>query len=366
MPSTSWTQPRIPENLGLFKGLLYIQRQHCSQTSWLFWGVFVMPFVNARLLGGLCLLKGGEDDPCPLYFSLPSWHSLREGEKKETTCKNTGRDAREKARRRLSEERVGQKVSAAARDTVGNVAWKCPASCSSVIPLDTPLHAETWLGYECMTGWRRFFFFFFFFISLVLSRYLSLSLYTVYNTSSLISPVHPAHTLSPKPLAVINPSIVTVTAEHASYACLFGVEELITSSQQGPYRQQYMWCACDTMSKIHANAPCYELHCWMVWQHTHIIAGEPRISRWNLHFTQEPCYGLNIQIKRQTWFLLIALHSYIFSSGIFPRMKSSWALFKWCECLNVGSWCHLWKWHISTQVIGSDIGLEENTIQPQA
>lgn len=99
-----------------------------------------------------------------------------EGEKKETTCKNTGRDAREKARRRLSEERVGQKVSAAARDTVGNVAWKCSASCGSVIPLDTPLHAETWLGYECMAGWRRFF------ISLVLSRYLSLSLYTVYTT----------------------------------------------------------------------------------------------------------------------------------------------------------------------------------------
>ncbi len=55
------------------------------------------------------------------------------------------------------------------------------------------------------------------------------------------SPLRILLTLSPpKPLAVINPSIVTVTAEHASYACLFRVEELITTSQQGPYRQQYM------------------------------------------------------------------------------------------------------------------------------
>ena len=201
MPSTSWTQPRIPENLGLFKGLLYIQRQHCSQTSWLFWGVFVMPFVNARLLGGLCLLKGGEDDPCPLYFSLPSWHSLREGEKKETTCKNTGRDAREKARRRLSEERVGQKVSAAARDTVGNVAWKCPASCSSVIPLETPLHAETWLGYDCMTGWRgSFFFFFFFFLFLSCSHAISVSLCIQYIILPPWSPQCILLTLSPPSL----------------------------------------------------------------------------------------------------------------------------------------------------------------------
>lgn len=72
---------------------------------------------------------------------------------------------------------------------------------------------------------------------------------------SICSPVHPLSVAphppptppSPKPLAVINPSIVTVTAEHASYSCLFRVEELITTSQRGPYRQQCMWCACDTV-----------------------------------------------------------------------------------------------------------------------
>lgn len=147
-----------------------------------------------------------------------------------------------------------------------------------------------------------------------------------------ISPVHPTHTLSPKPLAVINPSIVTVTAEHASYACLFGVEELITSSQQGPYRQQYMWCACDTMSKIHANAHCYELYCWMIWQHTHYCRRTPYFT-WKPPFYTEPCYRQHIQIKRQTWFLLIALHSYIFCLasfhawnhlGIFSNGASVW------------------------------------------
>lgn len=62
----------------------------------------------------------------------------------------------------------------------------------------------------------------------------------VYNISSFPNPpVPPAPSVSPpKPLAVIKPSIVTVTAEHASYACLFRVEELITTSQYGPYRQQ--------------------------------------------------------------------------------------------------------------------------------
>lgn len=82
----------------------------------------------------------------------------------------------------------------------------------------------------------------FFSISLMLSCYLSVSLYTVFPPSQ-ISPVHPAHTLpppTPKPLAVIKPSIVTVAAEHASYACLSRVEELIMTSQQGPYRQQYI------------------------------------------------------------------------------------------------------------------------------
>lgn len=80
----------------------------------------------------------------------------------------------------------------------------------------------------------------FFFLFLSSSRAISvfLSLYT----TSPPSPVTLALTPPPisKPLAVINPSIVTVTAEHASYACLFRVEELITASQQGPYRQQYM------------------------------------------------------------------------------------------------------------------------------
>lgn len=59
---------------------------------------------------------------------------------------------------------------------------------------------------------------------------------------------------------MINPSIVPVTAEHASSACLFRVEELITASQQGAYRQQYMWCVYVTRSEIHANARGYELY----------------------------------------------------------------------------------------------------------
>lgn len=44
---------------------------------------------------------------------------------------------------------------------------------------------------------------------------------------------------SSEPLAVINLSIVILTAEHARYACLFRVEELITTFQQGPYRHEY-------------------------------------------------------------------------------------------------------------------------------
>lgn len=182
---------------------------------------------------------------------------------------------------------AAQRVSTAARDTGGNVAWKCSASCSGVIPAYTPLHSETRLCYECMASCRRFFF-----ISLLLSCYLGLSLYTVFSPS-LISLAHPAHALSlslclpPEPLAVINPSIVPVTAEHASYACLFRVEELITTSQQGSYRQQYMWCACDTMSEIHANALCYELYCWIshcAMQHSHYCWQSPYFM-WKPPFT---------------------------------------------------------------------------------
>lgn len=113
--------------------------------------------------------------------------------------------------------------------------------------------------------------------SLLLSQFLSVSLCIVFppslpnlqSTPRSHSPPHRYHPpplppTTPKPLAVINPSIVTVTAEHASYACLSRVEELITTSQKGPYRGPYMWCACDTISEIHADAPCHELHCWIL------------------------------------------------------------------------------------------------------
>lgn len=181
---------------------------------------------------------------------------------------------------------AAQRVSTAARDTGGNVAWKCSASCSGVIPAYTPLHSETRLCYECMASCRRFFFYFS--AALVLSR--SLFVHSVFSLPDLPGASRSRSLslcLPPEPLAVINPSIVPVTAEHASYACLFRVEELITTSQQGSYRQQYMWCACDTMSEIHANALCYELYCWIshcAMQHSHYCWQSPYFM-WKPPFT---------------------------------------------------------------------------------
>lgn len=130
----------------------------------------------------------------------------------------------------------GQKGSTAARDTVGEVSWKCLVSCSSVIPADTLRHAETCLGYACMAGWRRFV------ISFMHSYYLSISFCRVLPPSTPFllcasrSLIPPTPTL--KPLAVINPSFVILTAEHKSYASLFRVEELIMAPQHEAYRPQ--------------------------------------------------------------------------------------------------------------------------------
>lgn len=91
-----------------------------------------------------------------------------------------------------------------------------------------------------MHAWQVERYFFFYFSHAIL---LSQCVF-VYGISSL--PNLPGSSCShsppptPKPLAVIKPSIVTVAAEHASYACLSRVEELIMTSQQGPYRQQYI------------------------------------------------------------------------------------------------------------------------------
>lgn len=114
--------------------------------------------------------------------------------------------------------------------------------------------------YECIASWRRFFYF---------SSAIVLWIRYFFPISSVY------HAFSPLPLAVINPSIVPLTAEHASYACLFRAEELIMTSQQGPYRRQYMWRACDTMGENHAKDRGYELYCCG----THNIAGNPNISR---------------------------------------------------------------------------------------
>lgn len=126
---------------------------------------------------------------------------------------------------------------------------------------------------------------FYFSPALVLSQ--SLFVYSIFSLPSASR----SHSFPPEPLAVINPSIVPVTAEHAGYACLFKAGELITTSLQGPYRQQYMWCACDTMSEIHANALRHELYCWIshcAMQHLHYCWQLPYFI-WKPPFTQDQC-----------------------------------------------------------------------------
>jgi len=130
-------------------------------TNTLLWFVHVKHLLSISSPGALLCKRGWRLPAVCSFSSLPLCHSLREG---WARCNNRGR---EKAR---AESRgVGQQGSTAARDTVGNVAWKCSASCSSVIPADTSRHSETCLGYVCMAGWRRFV------ISLMHSDYLSLS-----------------------------------------------------------------------------------------------------------------------------------------------------------------------------------------------
>lgn len=195
----------------------------------------------------------------------PSVHSLRE---RAATCRNEVEMQERKPEKEWGRSRgVGLKASTAARDIVGHVASMCSASFGGVIPADT--HAETCLSCGCVESWRRFLFFsgsLAIFVSLCIQHFLYFQ-----------SPqrLH-SHSLLPEPLAAINSSIVTVTAEHMSYACLFRVEDLIMTSQLGPCRQQYIWCTCDIISEMHANA-LYDLYSWIlpfVAHSAHVVAGK--------------------------------------------------------------------------------------------
>lgn len=161
-----------------------------------------------------------------------------------------------------------------------------PLLCSSGIPAYAPLHSATCLWSECMTCWRSF--------SILSScRAISVFLCIRYIFPPQSPPAHPTYTPPPpKPLAVISPSIVPVTAEHTSYACLFRAEEIITTSQQGSYRHQYVWCSCDTMCGTHADALCYELYSRIshsamehyCWQFPYFI--------WKFQFPECPCWRI--------------------------------------------------------------------------
>lgn len=138
-----------------------------------------------------------------------------------------------------------------------------------------------------------------------------------------------------------------------------GFEELITTSQQGPYRQWYIRDVHVTQSvkfmQMHAVmnvAVGYDPLCFTALV---LLLVNPIFHVQTSIYTR-PILALYSDKHGFFWFHAFSSHFLsVFWSGSY--MIPSYNIFKWYKWLILGAWCHLWKWHIFTLIISSDIGL---------